>query len=555
MTQTFIKNSAIGVCGVRAKKRLGDILVQSGAVSAEGLGAALLEHRRTGNRLGATLISLGLMSEEDMITVLSSQTGAPMVDLSKANPEPELLRLVPEFVARKYVLFPLERSSEAIHVAMADPLDLLATDELAIRLSHEVEVAIATKDQILDAIDRFYGMQGQPKSHSEFQVFEKKFVYRAGEKSETPIARLVETIIREAVISRASDIHIEPVEKRLRIRYRIDGIMFTAPAPPEELEQAIASRVKIISNMDIAESRIPQDGRFKLTLNKREIEFRVSTFPTIYGESVVIRILNRGDNPLGLDKIGLMGKTLEDFRKALIVKSGMIIATGPTGAGKTTTLYSAVDLLSSPEKTIVTIEDPVEYSLEFVRQTQINPKAGLTFASGLRSILRQDPDVIMLGEIRDCETATIAAQAAMTGHLVITTMHTTGAAEAVTRLMDLGIEPYQISSILLGTTAQRLVRTVCSKCSWKKQAEAKRGAPGHGCAHCNQSGYRGRTGIFEFLAIDDEIRKLIMNKTPAQSIHSYAIQNRKMISMREDGLAKVKEGVTTFKEIERAQLG
>ncbi len=540
---------------MRAKKRLGDMLVQSGAVSEEGLGAALMEHRRTGMRLGATIISLGLMTEEDMITVLSSQTGAPMVDLAKANPEPELLRLVPEFVARKYVLFPLARSSEAIHVAMADPLNLLATDELAVRLSREVEVAIATKDQILGAIDRFYGIEGQEKNNNEFQVLEKKLVYGSGKKSGAPIAKLVEAIIRGAVESRASDIHIEPIEKRLRIRYRIDGVMFPGPAPPKKLEQAIASRVKIISNMDIAESRIPQDGRFKLTLNKREIEFRVSTFPTIYGESVVIRILSRGDNPLGLGKIGLRGKTLEDFKKALMAKSGMIIATGPTGAGKTTTLYCAVDLLSSPEKTIVTIEDPVEYSLEFVRQTQINPKAGLTFASGLRSILRQDPDVIMLGEIRDRETAKIAAQAAMTGHLVITTMHTTGAAEGVTRLMDLGIEPYQISSILLGTAAQRLVRTVCPECPKIKAKQAKGMAPGAGCAHCNQSGYRGRTGIFEFLTVDDEIRKLIMNKTPAQSIYSYATRNQKMISMREDGLAKVKEGVTTFEEIERAQLG
>lgn len=531
---------------------LGELLTRSGVISERQLKEALKEQGRTGARLGKAIVSLGYVTDEEVTEALSRQLGAPYVDLEGANPPPELLGKIPESLARRHLFFPLERKNGMVRIAMADPLDLSAVDELAAKLSCGVEVVISTERRIMRAIDQCYGMLGPEDGTRISRVSDKVEVYgadaadnSAGEKA--PISKLVESVIRRGVSGRASDIHIEPREENLSVRYRVDGTMFTAPSPPKSLTGAIVSRVKIMAGLDIAESRIPQDGGFWLSLNGERLEFRVSTFPTIYGESVVIRILNRSDMLMGLEDTGLRGGALARFKDSLARKWGMVIVTGPTGSGKTTTLYAALCEISSSEKTIITIEDPVEYRLENVRQTQVNQKAGLTFATGLRSMLRQDPDVIMVGEIRDAETARIAVQAAATGHLVLTTTHTTDSASAVTRLMDLGIEPYQIASTLSGVLAQRLVRRVCGGCG----GDGKRGGP-RGCSNCRDSGYKGRVGIFEFLAADEDLKGLITSRAPLSTMRDMARERQGMETMREDGLTKAKEGVTTFDEVDKA---
>lgn len=542
------------------KKRLGDILVQSGAITNESLNAALHEHLSTGAKLGHVIVAQGFMTQERMLSVLSGQLKIPVIDMELMSISEDLLRQIPESMARKHLIFPVSHQNGSIQLAMSDPLNLSVIDEVASKLSLNIEPAIATESGILRAIDSHYGILSSIDeamlslgSHERVQDTEQQsYGFQAQQNASPPIARLVEAIIRQGVADRASDIHIEPEERSLRVRYRIDGVMFEGPSPEKKLESAIISRIKIMSKIDIAETRVPQDGRFMLDIDRQSLEFRVSTFPTIYVESVVLRILNKESILLGLEETGMTGKTLADFKMSLSYRQGIIIVTGPTGSGKTTTLYSCLNIINSPEKTIVTIEDPVEYRLKYVRQTQVNPKGGLTFARGLRSILRQDPDVIMVGEIRDNETAEIATRAAMTGHLVFSTMHTDNAVDVIARLNNLGIEQCLIASTLKGVLAQRLVRKICAHCGSKENgAGHSKTYETKACPKCKSSGYSGRTGIFEFLKINDQVQELIAKREIASSIGKAAYESGLMSKMRDDGLCKVEAGITTIEEVNR----
>ncbi|VAX21967.1 Type IV fimbrial assembly, ATPase PilB [hydrothermal vent metagenome] len=531
---------------VRGKTKLGDFLIKNGVITSRERDKALLEQGRTGARLGSVLASLGYVTDDTVVDTLSCQLGIAVADFSSASPATELLHLAPEPFARKHSLCPIgvDDVSGAVIVAMADPLDLFVMDELSARFPSAILPRISTEKRIRNAIDHYYGILVSDEALSKDDKNSTSVsIAQKADKSSAPVARLVESIITSGVEERASDIHIEPTSGGLLMRYRVDGVMVLAQAPQGRHAQAVISRIKIMAKLDIAESRVPQDGGFELSVSGRRMEFRVSTFPTIYGESVVIRILSGGDVRLGMGELGLLGTTLRDFKKAICGRAGILIVTGPTGSGKTTTLYSALSEISAREKVIVTIEDPVEYRLEYVRQTQVNPKGGITFSRGLRSILRQDPDIIMVGEVRDPETAAIATQAAMTGHLVLTTLHTDNAASAVTRMLDLGVEPYKIASTFVGALAQRLVRRVCEKCHG-----------GNGiteCRHCRHSGYHGRVGIFEFLSPDDGMRELIMSRSPSSVLMRHARDKMGMSTMREDGTEKAKRGITTTNEINR----
>ncbi|MBI4667125.1 MAG: Flp pilus assembly complex ATPase component TadA [Nitrospinae bacterium] len=529
-------------------KRLGDILTESGAVTAEQLGRALVERETRGGRLGRIVVSMGFLSEEELTQILSRQLGAPMAEPELETPSEDLLRLIPESFARKHLLAPIGKPNGAVRVAMADPLDLLARDELAARVSLPLEVSIATEKKILMAIDKTYARpivcEPGAVSGSFVESGYSGAIESSGWEAE-PVSSLVEGIIRRAALEGASDIHLEPDSKNLKVRYRVDGMMKSAGAHPARICSAVASRIKIMAGLDTAESRAPQDGGFNLTLESGLVEFRVSTFPTINGECVVLRLLARSGEAMTLAETGMGGVTLERLLESLKHPWGLVVVTGPTGSGKTTTLYSAISLLNSPERTIVSIEDPVERRIHNVRQTQVNIKSGLTFSRGLRSALRQDPDIIMVGEIRDPETAEVAVQAAMTGHLVLSSLHTVDAASAFTRLTDLGVAPYKVADTVKCAVGQRLARRVCHRCAGKTEAMAN-------CPHCGKTGYRGRTGIFELIHSDEKLKGLILSRSPASAIKDYAVKSQGMDTMRDDGLRKVGYGVTTVAEVERA---
>ncbi len=555
---------------LNTKIRLGKILLQSGAITTDDLALALKRQDETGGRLGCALVSAGLITEERMIEALSEQLKIPVIDMALIHPSLDLLRKIPESAARNYVLMPVEQSNGCVHVAMADPLNLAAVDELAAMLLCNIDVSIAAESQIMATIDHYYGVLNYQDKAMRFAFTDPRAYGLQNEiidnsEDVAPIAGLLEAIIRQATRDRASDIHIEPGEKNLRIRFRIDGVMFDTDSPTKNVESALVSRIKVIANMDISDTRIPQEGRFKMTVDSKKLEFRVSSFPTIYGESVVMRMLEMDSVLMKFEQTGLEGGTMEDFRESVTMRRGMVIVTGPTGSGKTTTLYAALGMINSTDKTIVTIEDPVEYRLKLIRQTQVNPKAGLTFAVGLRSMLRQDPDVIMVGEIRDSETAMIATRAAMTGHLVMSTMHTVDAVGVIERLEDLGVAPGVIASTLSGVLGQRLVRKVCPSCKNEaKTAPAERGylraaekSIAYGrrkCAKCKNSGYFGRIGIFEHLKVDREIKELIASRARPIAIRTYAVKSGLLTTMRTDGQNKVKRRITTKEELDRSYL-
>jgi type IV pilus assembly protein PilB len=520
------------------ENRLGDILAEAGLITMFQLQDALRERERLGTRLGRALVSMGFISEDGLAQALSRQLGIELADVEEAVPSDDLLALIPVSLAKKRSLMPVERRNGHVVVAMADPLNMAVVDEISSRLSGPVIVAVAAEDRIVKAIERLYGAVKTQTLDFSLAVA-------------PAISHMLESVIRQGVNERASDIHFEPEEEFIRIRLRIDGVMLPAQTHPKGASSAMISRLKIMAGMDISETRAPQDGGFKLKIDSNDVEFRVSSFPTIHGESVVLRILAHPDTPLGMLETGLCGAALAGFREAIESSWGLVVVTGPTGSGKTTTLYAAVSALASPGKTIVSIEDPVERRLAFVRQTQVNLKAGLTFSKGLRSVLRQDPDIIMVGEIRDPETAETATQAALTGHLVLSTMHTVDSASAVVRLLDLGVEPYKIASTLKLALAQRLVRKICPSC--KERADGADGAlwRGRGCPSCKGSGYRGRTGIFEVIGSGEGIKELIMGRRPAHAIRDHAVNVLGLATMRDDGLRKVEAGTTTHEEVER----
>ncbi len=501
---------------------------------------------KSGESVRKSLIKTGFVSEEDMVNFLAEQMSIPRIDLNSHLIDPKLIELVPEDLARKHQIIPVLKIGSTLTCVMADVFNLLALDEVMLRTGLTVEQAIATEKEIQKAIDEHYTVKGTMQEVIR-SLEEQKPLFREDDLEadqlknigeEPPVIKLVNMTIMQAVSEGVSDIHIEPDEDALKVRYRVDGVLSEQSDFPRHLQSAIISRIKILSNMNIAERRKPQDGRFQLQIGRRQIDIRVSCMPTIYGENIVMRLLDQGSMLLHLKETGFQKEVLEKYIKLLYQPNGIILVTGPTGSGKTTTLYASLNEINTPEKNIVTIEDPVEYRLKGIRQIQINPSVDLTFATGLRSILRQDPDIIMVGEIRDLETAEIAVQAALTGHLVLATLHTNNAAGAVARLIDMGIEPFLISSSLTGVLAQRLVRRICQDCS------------GKGCPKCHQSGYKTRTGIYELMRVTDPLRQLIIKKASSEDINQEAV-NSGMITLREDGMKKVDQGITTREEILR----
>ena len=545
-----------------------DLLVKKGILDNNQVSLAMEESKKTGMPIEKALEKLGFISETEIVQVLADSLGIPFMDLSDYLIDSEVIKLVPETIAKKYKAVPLFKIGDSLTVAMVDPQDVSAIDEIRKKSKMDaIEPVLSTADMIQRVIDQYYGAIGNAEELVKGLTKEKLEEKAKGRKGlvglteETSIIKLVNLIIMQAVKDRASDIHIEPEEDKVRIRYRIDGILHEAQNIPKHLQSALASRVKVMAEMDISEMRKPQDGRIQLKMESKNLDLRVSSFPTIQGENLVLRILDKSSVLLGLVELGFSNKDLKNFDKVIRQPNGIILVTGPTGSGKTTTLYAALSTINSMEKNIITIEDPVEYEIPLIRQTQVNPKAGLTFANGLRSILRQDPDIVMVGEIRDKETAEIAIRASLTGHLVFSTLHTNDAASALTRLLNMGIEPFLVSSSVVAILAQRLVRVICPKCKEKyipskevlkdlkltQKAEFYRGK---GCMKCKNTGFVGRIGIYELLVINEEIKNMITAKKSANDIKKMAI-SLGMSTLFDDGLGKLKSGTTTVEEMLR----
>jgi len=557
----------------REKRRLGDILIQAGIITPAQVAVAIEAQKKTKERLGKSLIRLGFITEENLIKTLAHQLKLNYVNLKEEKIDRSLAKLIPEKVARRHLVVPLAQMGQVLMVAMADPLNIFALDDLAFKTGLEIEPVIASEQDILTTLETLYEtslMDRIETAPEDLQIYadEEESTEQEGEEGvvidEGPISQLVNLIISEAIKERASDIHIEPDERTLRIRYRIDGILKETSSLGAKFIAPVISRIKIMSKMDISEKRSPQDGRFKFTMDNKVIDSRVSSFPTIYGENVVMRILDQSSIIIGLEDLGFLPRDMEKVRYLIEKPYGFILVTGPTGSGKTTTLYAVLNTINTPEKHFVTLEDPVEYRLDGIRQCQINIKAGLTFAAGLRSILRQDPDAIMVGEIRDIETAEIAVQSALTGHLVLSTLHTNDAPSSLIRLADMGVDAFLISSAVEGVIAQRLVRLICSRCKESytaSEAELKELRlstdqevilhRGKGCSFCKGSGYKGRLGIFEILVVDKELKEMILRKATQGEIEEYARLKQQMKSLREDGIAKVLAGITTVEELNR----
>ncbi len=552
-------------------RTLEQLLVEQGRITQDDLRKVKRLQQERGERLERLLLDLGFISEEDLLPLLSAYLGVETIHRRDFPTAPVPLgNLNLKFLKHAKVL-PLAQTNGGLTVAMSDPADYYTIQGLQLATGLQVEPRLARERDVLEALETIYG-GGNAEGGAAAEPADAELEYFGDDEedvdhlrdlaSEAPVIRFVNLLISRAVEQRASDIHIEPFENELKVRYRIDGVLHDVEAPQRRLQAAIVSRVKIMSKLNIAERRLPQDGRIKLRLMGREIDLRVSTLPTLYGESVVLRILDRSSIVVNLGSLGFPEDTLAQFDRLITKPYGMILVTGPTGSGKTTTLYGALDKINSPDKKIITIEDPVEYQLFGVNQIHVKPQIGLTFANGLRSIVRQDPDVIMVGEIRDAETAEIAIQAALTGHLVFSTLHTNDAAGAVSRLLEMGVEDYLLASSLLGVLAQRLVRKVCSKCRRPAEVTAAvmreiggNGAAGEvyegeGCDDCARTGYRGRSGIFELLLVNDVIRPLILKRSSADAVKDAGVQQG-MRTLREDGWQKVRTGVTTVAEVVR----
>lgn len=551
---------------IRRERETVDLLLKEGLIDQEKLAKAREETKRTGLSMGNALEKLGYITYEDIIKVQATALGLPYMDLSDYIVDAGLVELIPVETAKKHKAVPLFKIGNALTVGMVDPKDIEAIDNIR-RISKVdmVDPVLVSERGIQKVIDSYYGA-GETVDAIVKSIDEKKVLPKGGKvfgKSldDTSVIDLINIMFAQAVKDRVSDIHLEPTDETLRVRFRVDGLLREVTVIPKTMQSAIISRIKILSKMDIAESRKPQDGRIRLKLENKDLDIRVSTFPTIHGENVVMRLLDKTSVLLGLKEVGMLENDLKLFEKVIRRPNGIILVTGPTGSGKTSTLYAALTVINSIEKNIVTIEDPAEYELPLIRQTQVNPLAGVTFANGLRGILRQDPDVIMVGEIRDKETADVAIHAALTGHLVFSTLHTNDAASALTRLIDMGVEPFLASSSVIGILAQRLVRLICDKCKEPyspaadvlKDLDFKRGTQffrGKGCPKCNNTGLKGRTGIFELLVITEEIRRLIDEKKSADEIGKKARESG-MRTLRDDGLLKAKEGLTTLEEVLR----
>ena len=551
-----------------AGQRLGQLLMRAGVITDKQLNDALEVHRATGSPLGRVLVDLGYATQGAILSVMAKRIGIEYIDFSERKPEPIAISLVTRELATRYTLMPVELRDEVLVVAMADPQNVLALDDLRIITGRDIKPAISTKDDIIAAIEEHYKVA----EHDDGDMFlgtedmgDDELAQLTGVSSEAPAVKLVNYIIQKAVADRASDIHIEPQEHNLRVRFRVDGVLSEAiPPAPKSIQTSIISRFKIMAEMDIAESRRPQDGHCAVTVGGHKIDFRVSTLPTVYGERVVLRILRKDSILLKLSDLGFLPSSLERFEASFKKPYGAILVTGPTGSGKSTSLYAAINVLNDPARHIITAEDPVEYRLPGINQCQINTRSGLTFARALRSFLRCSPDVILVGEIRDAETAQIAIESALTGHLVLSTLHTNDSAGAITRLIEMGVEPFLVSSAVDCVLAQRLARRLCSDCKqeWRPKREVLIDAGftaenlpetvyrAVGCRKCGGTGYRGRLGVHEVLMMSEEISKLCVEAATAEDIRRVAIEQG-MLTLRQDGLEKVRMGQTSIDEVVR----
>lgn len=543
--------------------RLGEILIQRRLITQEDLDRALELQRERGDKLGKILVDLGFAAQRDVLSALSEQLEIPLVSIdSPPAVSPEIETLSPKFL-RQFCCLPVAQHDHTVTLAMADPLDFETRATVASCTGLAVRPGIAPEQEILDAIDRYYGENAKSESDSAAVASDPGYAdaddleHLRDMASEAPVIRLVNAMIAQAVEKRSSDIHIEPFEKEFRIRYRIDGVLVSQDPPPRELKSAIISRVKLMARLNIAERRLPQDGRIKIKTLGREVDLRVSTLPTLYGESVVMRLLDRSAGDFyDLERLGFDERMLSRMEYYTSLPHGIFLVTGPTGSGKSTTLYSALKRINQTDKKIITIEDPVEYQMDGINQIHVNPQIGLSFAAGLRHIVRQDPDIIMVGEIRDRETADIAIRAALTGHFVYSTLHTNDAPSAITRLTDMGVENYLLTSSLVSVLAQRLVRVICTECKTSggtaltPEGETIPVWRGAGCDRCFHTGFHGRIGIFELMELNEEIRAIIMRNEDATKITAAARRNG-MRNLREDGWLKVRRGITTPQEVTR----
>ncbi|MCX5749503.1 MAG: ATPase, T2SS/T4P/T4SS family [Candidatus Saganbacteria bacterium] len=560
---------------LKEKNSLGESLVEKKIITKEQLASAEQESKLSNEPLRKTLVRLNMVKETDIISFFEQYLHIPYVDLSSYIIDPKMIALITEEFANVNHTIPLFKAGEILTVAMVDPLNVMVLDELRSRTKCTIEPVLTTETDIKKALNQYYGVGSSiddvvKKMDTELVMEEKAEEELSTDKirlaaEQAPIIKLVNILIRDAIKDSASDIHVNPEEKMVRIRYRIDGILHEVSTLPKYLQAAVISRIKIMSDMNIAVKRSPQDGRFRIKIDNNQIDLRISSFPSVHGENIVMRILDPNSLLIGLEQLGFSLEMLEKFKLLIKKPYGMLLVTGPTGSGKTTTLYSALSSINSPEKNIITLEDPVEYQLEMVRQSQINPKAGLTFSTGLRSILRQDPDVVMVGEIRDKETAEISIQAALTGHLVFSTLHTNDSSGALTRLIDMGVEPFLVSSSVIGIQAQRLVRKICKSCKESYTPSEKtlkdlgiedtKGKiifyRGKGCKNCKCTGYKGRIGIYELLIMNEKIRGLVLERNSVDAIRK-AAQEAGMKTLREDGLKKAFDGVTSIEEVIRA---
>lgn len=562
-----------------ARKRLGELLVETGLLSEESLTRVLSEQRTVRKKLGEIIVNQGLATEDEIAQALSLQLGIPLVDLTNTPVEPQAVELIPEKVARKHLIMPISLDERDLHVAMADPLSFEAFEDVRFASGYTIKTTIATRTGVLWAIDQHYHL-GSSLSTIVKDITEERLVEVVQDTRETdrkdsedlrkkseaaPIIRMVNLFVAEAADQGASDIHVEPSKTTMLVRNRVDGVLRKSLELPKWVQGAVISRIKIMAKMDIAEKRLPQDGRIGVRVGSKTLDLRVSTMPAAYGEKVVIRILDQATAQISLEAMGMPEEDRLQLEGLIHRPQGILLVTGPTGSGKTTTLYSAIEKIKSVERNITTIEDPIEYDISGVNQVAVQEKIGLSFAATLRAMLRQDPDVIMLGEMRDLDTTTIAMQAALTGHLVLSTIHTNSSAASVTRLRNLGIPSYLISSTLIAIVSQRLVRVICPKCRVKDEpserdlarvglAQTKKGEisffRGEGCKACGETGYRGRTGIFEILPFHQQMRDLVVSKGSETDIRQLAVA-KGMVTLGQAALAKVKAGVTTLSELYR----
>jgi type IV pilus assembly protein PilB len=548
-------------------------LLESRLIAPEALQKAQQQVKTGGGNLTAALVKLGAISEEDLIKFLSELYGVPPIDLGNFTPEPSVVKLLPSDVANKFQVVPVSRAGRRLTVAMANPANIFAIDDIKFITGCEVQVVVASESSIKKAIDKAYDSAASFETvmrgmEDEIEVIEDMpdetpDAALLGEAEQAPVVKLVNSLISDAVRKGASDIHIEPYERTLRVRFRIDGTLYEMMSPPFRMKPAIISRLKIMAELDIAERRIPQDGRIKLRLLGRTIDLRVSSLPTIFGEKVVMRILDKGNLNVDLNKLGFQDQALRDFSRAIAQPYGMVLVTGPTGSGKTTTLYSAISKINTPEVNIMTAEDPVEYNLDGINQVLVNDDVGLTFAAALRAFLRQDPNIVMVGEIRDIDTGSIAVKAALTGHLVLSTLHTNDAPSTINRMIDMGVEPFLVASSVNLIMAQRLLRKVCASCKadlqlhpevlrelglTEQDARGETFKEGKGCVDCNNTGYKGRVGVYEVMPMSAKIRDQILDRASTSDIKKTAVAEG-MLTLRADGLVKLKKGITTAEEV------